>query len=118
MVEGSPASAVPASRTRAAGETDACASRGVDAAELLRRSGRGDEPAFAQLYDATSLRLFDLVLRVVRDRVMAERVTQEVYLDVWRQSARYDPARGSASAWLMTTAYRAALAQAGAALPG
>ena len=82
---------------------------GADLAELLRRSARGDEAAFADLYDATSRRLFGLVLRIVRDHAMAEEVTQEVYLDVWRQSARFDPQRGSAMSWLMTIAHRSAV---------
>ncbi len=81
----------------------------ADLAELLRRSARGDEGAFAELYDATSRRLFGLVLRVVRDPAMSEEVTQEVYLDVWRTSARFDARRGSALSWLMTIAHRAAV---------
>lgn len=82
-------------------------------ADLLRRSGGGDQSAFAELYDATASRLFGLVLRVVRDHELAREVTQGVYLDVWRQSARFDAERSSASSWLMTTAYRAALDRAG-----
>lgn len=77
--------------------------------DLLRRSSRGDEAAFAELYDATSRRLYGLVLRVVRDHAMAEEVTQEVFLDVWRTSARFDPTRGSALSWLMTIAHRSAV---------
>ncbi len=87
----------------------AAVATGADLAELLRRSARGDEDAFAQLYDATSRRLFGLVLRVVRDHAMSEEVTQEVYLDVWRQCARFDADRGSAISWLMTIAHRAAV---------
>jgi RNA polymerase sigma-70 factor (ECF subfamily) len=87
----------------------AAVTTGADLAELLRQSARGDEAAFAQLYDATSRRLFGLVLRVVRDHAMSEEVTQEVYLDVWRQCARFDSDRGSAISWLMTIAHRAAV---------
>jgi RNA polymerase sigma-70 factor (ECF subfamily) len=78
-------------------------------AALLRSSARGDEVAFARLYDATSARLHGLVLRVVRDPAQAEEVTQEVYLEVWRQSARYDEAAGSPLAWLTTIAHRRAV---------
>lgn len=93
----------------ASGEAAAAVATGADLAELLRRSARGDEAAFADLYDATSRRLFGLVLRIVRDHAMSEEVTQEVYLDVWRQSARFDPERGSAMSWLMTIAHRSAV---------
>jgi RNA polymerase sigma-70 factor (ECF subfamily) len=80
-----------------------------DLAELLHRCARGDEDAFAQMYDATSARVHGLVLRVVRDPSQAEEVTQEVYLQAWRTSARFDADKGSALSWLMTLAHRRAV---------
>ncbi|HEY6932245.1 MAG TPA: ECF RNA polymerase sigma factor SigK [Marmoricola sp.] len=77
--------------------------------ELLGRSARGDESAFVRLYDATAARVHGLVLRVVRDPAQAEEVTQEVFLEVWRTSARYDPGRGGALSWLLTMAHRRAV---------
>jgi RNA polymerase sigma-70 factor (ECF subfamily) len=77
--------------------------------ELLRRASRGDQGAFAELYDATSRRAFGLALRVVRDPAQAEEVTQEAYLEVWRTSTRFDPDRGSALAWLLTIVHRKAV---------
>ena len=93
----------------APGEATASTPTGADLADLLRRSARGDEAAYAALYDATSRRLFGLVLRIVRDPAMSEEVTQEVYLDVWRHSARFDAQRGSAISWLMTITHRTAV---------
>lgn len=93
----------------APGEAAAATATSADLADLLRRSARGDEDAFATLYDSTSRRLFGLVLRIVRDHAMSEEVTQEVYLDVWRHCARFDPERGSALSWLMTIAHRTAV---------
>lgn len=81
----------------------------IHLADCLRRSARGDEQAFAALYDATSARVHGLVLRVVRDPAQAEEVTQEVFLQVWRTAARFDDAKGSALAWLMTLAHRRAV---------
>lgn len=78
-------------------------------AALLRLSARGDEAAFAELYDATAARVHGLVLRVVRDPTQAEEVTQEVFLQVWRTSSNYDQSRGSALSWLMTLAHRRAV---------
>ena len=78
-------------------------------AGLLRRIARGDEEAFADLYDATSARLHGLVLRVVRDPAQAEEVTQEAFLQVWRQASRYDENLGSAISWLLTLAHRRAV---------
>jgi RNA polymerase sigma-70 factor (ECF subfamily) len=76
---------------------------------LLKACSLGDEAAFAMLYDATSARLFGLVLRIVRDRAQSEEVTQDAYLDIWRNSARFDPGRGSALSWLMTIGHRKAV---------
>lgn len=90
-----------ASRRAPGGDTDP----GV----LLRRSASGDESAFGELYDAISARVHGLVLRVVRDPAQSEEVTQEVFLEVWRQAARYDAARGSALAWVLTIAHRKAV---------
>ncbi|WP_296606153.1 sigma-70 family RNA polymerase sigma factor [Nocardioides sp.] len=80
-----------------------------DLAELLRLSSRGDEQAFARLYDATSARVFGLAVRVVRDPAQAEEVTQESFLEIWRTASRFDPARGSALSWLLTITHRKAV---------
>jgi RNA polymerase sigma-70 factor, ECF subfamily len=109
MMGDMPASSSGASAPGEATASSASAAPGADLADLLRRSARGDEAAFAALYDATSRRLFGLVLRIVRDHAMSEEVTQEVYLDVWRHSARFDAQRGSAMSWLMTIAHRTAV---------
>lgn len=78
-------------------------------ASLLTRSSRGDEAAFAELYDLTGSKVFGLARRVVRDPAQAEEVAQEAYLEIWRQSARFDAARGSALAWMLTIVHRRAV---------
>jgi RNA polymerase sigma-70 factor (ECF subfamily) len=85
------------------------ASSGPDLADLLGRSSRGDQAAFATLYDATSPKVYGLALRVVRDPAQAEEVAQEVFLEVWHTSARYRPDRGSALAWMLTITHRRAV---------
>lgn len=91
------------------GGTTAQPITGPDLSELLKASARGDETAFAELYDATSARVFGLVLRVVRDRAQAEEVTQEAYLEIWRTAARFDPDRGGPVGWIMTIGHRKAV---------
>nr|BFE64129.1 ECF RNA polymerase sigma factor SigK [Dactylosporangium thailandense] len=83
--------------------------RGPDANELLARVARGDERAFAELYDLVSARVFGLIRRVLRDPAQSEEVAQEVMVEVWRTAARYDPGRGSATAWVFTIAHRRAV---------
>lgn len=60
-----------------------------------------DERALAALYDATLARVYGLVLRVVRRPALAEEVVEDTYFQVWRQAARFDPARGRALTWLL-----------------
>ncbi|HEY3009461.1 MAG TPA: ECF RNA polymerase sigma factor SigK [Micromonosporaceae bacterium] len=80
-----------------------------DADVLLRAVARGDESAFARLYDLVAARVFGLVRRVLRDPAQAEEVTQEVLVEIWRTAARFDPTRGSATSWMFTIAHRRAV---------
>ncbi len=78
--------------------------RDAEDAEALRAVARGDEPAFARVYDRYGPILFGLLLRILRSRPEAEDVLQEVFLQVWRQARSFDPARGRAFTWLVTLA--------------
>ncbi|MFJ5778314.1 sigma-70 family RNA polymerase sigma factor [Streptomyces sp. NPDC093094] len=81
----------------------------VEADELLLQVARGDQRAFEALYELVSGPVFGLVRRVVRDPAQSEEVSQEVLLELWRSAARFDPARGSALAWVLTLAHRRAV---------
>jgi RNA polymerase sigma-70 factor, ECF subfamily len=74
------------------------------AAELVRAVARGDEQAFAALYDQYGRILFGLLARILRSRPEAEDALQEVFLQVWQQAASFDEARGRAFTWLVTLA--------------
>ncbi len=82
----------------------------ADSAELLlRRVARGDQDAFAQLYDELGSSVYGVVLRVVRNPAHAEEVTQEVMLEIWRTAARFSSERGRARSWVLTIAHRRAV---------
>jgi RNA polymerase sigma-70 factor (ECF subfamily) len=76
---------------------------------LLRRAGRGDQTAFAELYDSLSPLVHGVVLKVVRDPAQSEEVTQEVFVELWRLAARFDETRGSVTSWVATVAHRRAI---------
>lgn len=77
--------------------------------ELLVAVAGGDQAAFAVLYDRVSPQVLGVALRVLRDRALAEEVTQEVMVEVWRKAERFDPERGTASGWVTTLAHRRAV---------
>jgi RNA polymerase sigma-70 factor (ECF subfamily) len=82
---------------------------GQDPAGLLALVARGDQAAFEIVYDKFAGPVYGLVRKVLRDPAQSEEVAQEVLLEVWRTATRFDPARGSAAAWMMTIAHRRAV---------
>ena len=72
--------------------------------ELLHGVARGDERAFAALYDRYSAILFGLLLRILHDRPEAEDVLQEVFLQIWQRASNFDAERGRPFTWLVTLA--------------
>ena len=81
----------------------------LDLAALLERTASGDREAFAQFYDATAAAAHGLALRVVGNRALAEDVTQEAYLALWRVAGRFNRHRGSAFSFLITIVHRRAV---------
>ncbi|WP_461001666.1 ECF RNA polymerase sigma factor SigK [Streptomonospora sediminis] len=78
-------------------------------AALLQRTALGDLGAFEEVYRELSGPVFGLVRRVMLDRAQAEEVTQEVFTELWRLAARFDPGRGGVRAWVLTLAHRRAV---------
>jgi RNA polymerase sigma-70 factor (ECF subfamily) len=71
-------------------------------AGFLARIAAGDQSALAELYDASSAKVFGLAMKILGDRDAAEEVTVDVYTQVWRKIASYDAQRGTPGSWLMT----------------
>ena len=93
----------PAGASPAAGAGDDILER------LLAQVARGDEQAFADLYQRVAAAVFGLVSKVVRNPAQSEEVTQEVFVELWRTASRFDPARGTARSWILTCAHRRAV---------
>ncbi|MEC9367623.1 MAG: sigma-70 family RNA polymerase sigma factor [Pseudomonadota bacterium] len=79
---------------------------------LLARTARGDEDAFARLYSATHLKLFGIVLRILRRRELAVEVLQEVYIRIWERAGDFEAGRASPITWLAVIARNRALDEA------
>lgn len=84
--------------------TEAIDTRDQDWAALIARMARGDELALTAFYDRTNRLIFGLLLRILNDAGQAEEVLLDVYMQVWRQAAKYDARRGKTLAWLVTIA--------------
>ncbi len=81
----------------------------LPAEDHVKAVARGDRTAFRTLYDDASPRLFAVILRLVRNRTMAEDVLQDVFLRIWRGAGQFDPSRGTAIAWMVTIARNRAI---------
>jgi RNA polymerase sigma-70 factor (ECF subfamily) len=57
--------------------------------------------AFEVFYDRHGGAAYSLAHRIVGDPGMAEDVTQDAFLSIWRSKARYDPVRGSVRGWAL-----------------
>lgn len=83
----------------------AAASRAAETS-LAERLRQKQPAALEQLYDEMSGKAFGLAYRVLNEGAAAEDVVQDVFLWVWNNSDRIDPARGHVTALLMTLIHR------------
>jgi RNA polymerase sigma-70 factor (ECF subfamily) len=90
-------------------ETPASPASPASLEAALAAVARGDEAAFAVVYDRAAPVVLGTARRILRDPAQSEEVMQEVLLEVWRTATRFDPAAGSAAAWITTLAHRRAV---------
>src|SRR5438445_12567533 len=70
---------------------------------LIGRIAGGDQLAMQTLFARHRVALYRWLLRLVRDEALAEDLLSDVFLDVWRQAAKFE-ARSSVSTWLLAIA--------------
>ncbi|MDQ3980324.1 MAG: sigma-70 family RNA polymerase sigma factor [Actinomycetota bacterium] len=70
-------------------------------ASLVMAISRWREDALAEAYRRHAGAAFALARRVLGDKERAEEVLQEVFLRLWHQPDRFDPARGSLRSFLL-----------------
>lgn len=76
--------------------------------DLIARCALRDRQAFAALYDATSAKLFSVILRILGREAVAEETLQEIYLKIWEKAGDYHSGKGQPMTWLISIArYRA-----------
>ena len=72
--------------------------------DLVRAVARGDQVALRTLWEQAHRLVFTLMVRITNDHSTAEELTVDVFHDVWRRAATYDPANGTVLGWLMNQA--------------
>jgi RNA polymerase sigma-70 factor (ECF subfamily) len=82
---------------------------GPEELALIERLQRRDPQALAELYDRYGRTAYSLILRVVRDKAIAEDLVQETFLRVWNRVHTIDSAKGAVGPWLLTIARNGAI---------
>lgn len=73
----------------------------VTDAMLVRAVAAGDRLALAHLYDRYASLVLAVGVRILRNRRDAEDIAHDVFLEVWRRAASYDPGKASVRTWLV-----------------
>ena len=68
---------------------------------LLEQCAQSDGNAFRRLYDTQGSTLYAVALRITRQPSLAADAVHDALLQVWRNAARFERARGSGRAWLV-----------------
>ena len=76
----------------------------ADDHSLMAAIAARDPSALGALYDRHASVLLALCVRVLRDRMEAEEVLGDVFLEVWNRYDRYRPSRGNPLTYLLTVA--------------
>jgi RNA polymerase sigma-70 factor (ECF subfamily) len=74
---------------------------GLTDEDLLQQLQSGVADALAVLFDRHYRLVFSIAHRILRDSGEAEDLMQEVFLEVYRDADKFDPARGSAKNWIL-----------------
>jgi RNA polymerase sigma-70 factor (ECF subfamily) len=82
---------------------------GDDLDKLVLTVARGEHGAFDALFRQLSGPVYRAALDLTRDRAQAEEIAQDVLFEIWRTADRFDPGKGSATAWARMIARRRAI---------
>ena len=72
--------------------------------ELMIRVAQEDRDAFAELFDRLAPTILGVLIRLLRQRHLAEEALQETFLQGWLQACDYRQEAGSPRAWLLNIA--------------
>lgn len=76
---------------------------------LLQRIAREDQSALGILYDQYGRLIYSIACQILSDEVLAEEVTQDVFIQVWKKADTYNAAQGKVLTWLASIARHRAI---------
>jgi RNA polymerase sigma-70 factor (ECF subfamily) len=79
--------------------------------ELVAKLRAGEADALTVLFQRHNALVFRVARRILRNEAEAEDAVQQVFLDLFRSVAKFDPAKGTFKVWLLMYAYHRALNQ-------
>jgi len=77
--------------------------------QLIQWLHQRDKKAIEALYDQYNTALYGMLLRMTQEEMLAQDILQEVFVKVWKNGDRYDPAKGKLFTWLINIARNTAL---------
>ncbi len=80
-----------------------------DDVQFMRRIAAHDQQAFRAIYQQYGKAIYSLAYRILQNAALAEEVTQDTFLKVWRQKALWDPNKGNLKNWLLTITHFTAI---------
>lgn len=76
---------------------------------LMKRVVSGDQTALEELMARWKRPVYSLALRILRNPELAEEVSQDVFLKVWKHSAVFEEQRGAFSSWVLTMTHHGSI---------
>jgi RNA polymerase sigma-70 factor (ECF subfamily) len=77
--------------------------------ELMRQVVRGDQAALEELMQRWRRPVYSLALRILRSPELAEEVSQDVFLKVWKHASVFEDQRGAFSSWVLTMTHHGSI---------
>src|SRR5262245_47014101 len=81
----------------------------AELSSLLASVARRDEAAFERLYEATSAKLYGVVVRILKRQDLAEEVIQDAYVKIWNSAGQFNSSLSSPITWMVSIARNRAI---------
>jgi RNA polymerase sigma-70 factor (ECF subfamily) len=98
-----------APRTKSTPKGEAREAERVRDREAMKRVVKGDQTALEELMARWSRPVYSLALRILRSPQLAEEVSQDVFLKVWKHAAVFEEQRGAFSSWVLTMTHHGSI---------